>query len=174
MVDLSAYMYRYETYSYQEGFSLFFNIIADVLVFTLMMLFVSSRIGVRKKDWGTILVGSIMVKTIMVFLYKIIDYLINIDGLFSLNDFIVDKDMLMDKSMLVTYGTLNDFLSRDVSFIMILFFIADIIIEGFIYKKVLQYKKHTGMTVSVICNVVPVVFVIVLLYGIYGVLLLSE
>ena len=41
------------------------------------------------------------------------------------------------------------------------FFIA-IIIEGHILKKVLKYKKHNGMTVSIICNIGATVIVILL------------
>lgn len=40
---------------------------------------------------------------------------------------------------------------------IILFFISAIIIEGFIYKKVLKYKKHNGIVVSVICNMGTVI-----------------
>ena len=39
----------------------------------------------------------------------------------------------------------------------ILVFITTTIIEGFIYKKVLKYKKYSGMTVSLICNIATVI-----------------
>lgn len=35
----------------------------------------------------------------------------------------------------------------------ILLFISTIVIEGAIYMKVLKYKKHNGMTVSIISNI---------------------
>ena len=38
-------------------------------------------------------------------------------------------------------------------FIKILLFLVTIIIEGLILKKVLKYKKHSGMTISIICNI---------------------
>ncbi len=47
-------------------------------------------------------------------------------------------------------------------FIDILFFLAIIIIEGFIYKKVLKYKKRSGMTVSIVCNIGAVVIVVLM------------
>ena len=59
------------------------------------------------------------------------------------------------------YKILDNLLNLNNFFIILLFFIASVIIEGFIYKKVLKYKKHTGMTVSVICNIVTVIIMII-------------
>ncbi len=47
-------------------------------------------------------------------------------------------------------------------FIFILFFLANIIIEGLILKKVLKYKKHSGMTISIICNIGAVLIIILM------------
>lgn len=55
------------------------------------------------------------------------------------------------------YQVLDNLLYLDNDFIVILFFIATIIIEGCIYKKVLKYKKYSGMTVSLICNIGTVI-----------------
>ena len=111
--------YKYVTYSYEEGISNVLKIIAVVSIFALISMIVSLIIGIRKKDCIAILTGNIMVKTIAVFLYQVLDNLLYLDS----------------------------------GFIVILFFIAIIVIEGFIYKKVLKYNKHSGMTVSLICNI---------------------
>ncbi len=103
------------------------KIITIALVFALISMIISLIIGIRRKDCASILIGNIMVKTVAILLYKILDNLMN----------------------------LNNF------FIILLFFIVSIIIEGFIYKKVLKYKKHTRMTVSVICNIVTVIIMII-------------
>ena len=95
---------KYVTYSFKEGISDFLIIIAVVSIFALISMIVSLVIGVRKKDCIAILTGNIMVKTIAVFLYQVLDNLLYIDN----------------------------------GFIVILLFIATIIIEGFIYKKVLK------------------------------------
>lgn len=125
--------YKYVTYSFKEGISDFLIIIAVVSIFALISMIVSLVIGVRKKDCIAILTGNIMVKTIAVFLYQVLDNLLYIDN----------------------------------GFIVILLFIATIIIEGFIYKKVLKYNKHSGMTVSLICNIGSVIisFLIILIFG---------
>ena len=125
--------YKYVTYSYEEGISNVLKIIAVVSIFALISMIVSLIIGIRKKDCIAILTGNIMVKTIAVFLYQVLDNLLYIDN----------------------------------GFIVILFFIATIIIEGFIYKKVLKYNKHSGMTVSLICNIGTVIisFLIILIFG---------
>ena len=109
------------------------KIIAVVSIFALISIIVSLIIGIRKKDCIVILTGNIMVKTISVCLYQVLDNLLYIDN----------------------------------GFIVILFFIATIIIEGFIYKKVLKYNKHNGMTVSLICNIGTVIisFLIILIFG---------
>ena len=124
---------KYVTYSFKEGISDFLIIIAVVSIFALISMIVSLVIGVRKKDCIAILTGNIMVKTIAVFLYQVLDNLLYIDN----------------------------------GFIVILLFIATIIIEGFIYKKVLKYNKHSGMTVSLICNIGSVIiyFLIILIFG---------
>lgn len=124
---------KYVTYSFKEGISDFLIIIYVVSTFALISMLVSLVIGVRKKDCIAILTGNIMVKTIAVFLYQVLDNLLYIDN----------------------------------GFIVILLFIATIIIEGFIYKKVLKYNKHSGMTVSLICNIGSVIisFLIILIFG---------
>ncbi len=124
---------KYVTYSFKEGISDYLIIIAVVSIFALISMIVSLVIGVRKKDCIAILTGNIMVKTIAVFLYQLLDNLLYIDN----------------------------------GFIVILLFIATIIIEGFIYKKVLKYNKHSGMTVSLICNIGSVIisFLIILIFG---------
>lgn len=124
---------KYVTYSFKEGISDFLIIIYVVSTFALISMLVSLVIGVRKKDCIAILTGNIMVKTIAVFLYQVLDNLLYIDN----------------------------------GFIVILLFIATIIIEGFIYKKVLKYTKHSGMTVSLICNIGSVIisFLIILIFG---------
>ena len=123
--------YQYVTYSYQKGFSIFFEILGIASIFALISMIISVIIGVRKKDCLSILVGNIMVKTIILFLYR----------------------------------TLNKSLNFNNFFIILLFFIVAIIIEGLIYKKVLQYKKLTGMTVSVICNIGTVVIMMILRFS---------
>ena len=125
---------KYVTYSYEEGISSIFKIIIVVSIFALISVIVSLILGIRKKDCIAILIGNIMVKTIAVFLYQI----------------------------------LNNWLYLYNSFIVILFFIVSIISEGFIYKKVLRYKKHSGMAVSIICNIGTVIisfFIILILFG---------
>ena len=97
----------YVIYSYEEGISYVLKIIAVVSIFALISMIVSLIIGIRKKDCIAILIGNIMVKTIAVFLYQVLD------------------------NLLYLYN----------GFIVILFFIATIIIEGFVYKKVLKYKN---------------------------------
>jgi len=63
---------------------------------------------------------------------------------------------IMVKTVMVSlYVLLGDLLYIESEFIWI-FFIATIIIEGLIYKKVLKYKEKSGMIVSVICNIVPI------------------
>lgn len=39
------------------------------------------------------------------------------------------------------------------TFIILALAIVDIIGEGLIYNKILKYKKHKGITVSIICNI---------------------
>ena len=63
--------------------------------------------------------------------------------------------------MLYNLFRLNNFL------IIILFFLVTIIIEGLILKKVLKYKKHSGMTISIICNI-GAVLIIILMSNILG------
>ena len=63
------------------------------------------------------------------------------------------------------YQVLDNLLYLYNGFIVILFFIATIIIEGFIYKKVLKYKKHNGMTVSLICNIGTVIISLIFGFG---------
>ena len=46
---------------------------------------------------------------------------------------------------------------------IILPFLATLIIEGIIYKKVLKYKKDSGMTISIICNTGMVVSIILMM-----------
>ena len=116
---ISEPIFQHVTYSYEEGISNVLNIIAVASIYALISMIISLIIGIRKKDCVAILTGNIMVKTIAIFLYQILN------NLLYLNKF----------------------------FIVILFFIITIIIEGFIYKKVLRYKKHSGMTVSLICNI---------------------
>ncbi len=118
--------YKHVTYSYEEGLSNVLKIIAVVSIFALISMIISLIIGVKRKDCVAILVANIMVKTIAVFVYQILDNLLYLDS----------------------------------SFIVILFFIATIIIEGFIYKKVLKYKKYNGMSVSIICNIGTVIIII--------------
>ena len=63
---------------------------------------------------------------------------------------------IMVKTVMVSlYVLLGNLLYIESEFIWI-FFIATIIIEGLIYKKVLKYKEKSGMIVSVICNIVPI------------------
>ena len=121
------------TYSYGEGILDILKIIAVVSIFALISVIISLIIGIRKKDCIAILTGNIMVKTIAVFLYQVLDNLLYLDS----------------------------------GFIVILFFIAIIVIEGFIYKKVLKYKKYNGMIVSLICNISTVIisFLIIFIFG---------
>lgn len=49
----------------------------------------------------------------------------------------------------------NNFLST-----FILLFISTIVIEGAIYMKVLKYKKHNGMTVSIISNICIILIIV--------------
>ena len=55
------------------------------------------------------------------------------------------------------------------TYIYIALLILTIIIEGFIYKKVLKNKKHSGMKVSIICNVCLAIIImltdIIFVYG---------
>ena len=60
------------------------------------------------------------------------------------------------------YQILDNLLNLDDLFIVLLFFIATVIIEGCIYKKVLKYTKYSGMTVSVICNIATVAIIILM------------
>lgn len=106
------------TYSYKEGFFYVLNIVLVALIIALISMLISLIIGIRKKDCIAILTGTIMVKTIMIFLYQI----------------------------------LSNLLSFKNGYTVILFFIASIIIEGFIYEKILKYKKYSGLTVALICN----------------------
>ena len=58
---------------------------------------------------------------------------------------------------------LNNLLYLNNTLIIILFFIGTTIIEGFIYKKVLKYKKYGGMIVSVISNTSMMAIIILML-----------
>ena len=119
--------YKYVTYSYEEGLSNVLKIIAVVSIFALISMIISLIIGIRRKDCVAILVTNIMIKTVTISLYQILDNLLYLYNLF----------------------------------IVILFFIVTIVIEGFIYKKVLKYKQHNGMTVSIICNIGTVIFLLI-------------
>ena len=127
-IDLLIAEPKYITYSYQEGISAFFNIIIPVLVFALISMIISLIIGVRKNDRISILVVNIMVKTVIIFFDKILNKMLDLLNLSNVNRALI--------------GLL----------IFIAIVVGTIIIEGFIYKKVLQYKKYSGMTVSVLCN----------------------
>jgi len=60
---------------------------------------------------------------------------------------------IMVKTVIIfLYQMLYNLLVLDSPFIAILFFIATVVIEGFIYKKVLKYKKNNGIVVSTVCN----------------------
>ena len=61
------------TYSYGEGILDILKIIAVVSIFALISVIISLIIGIRKKDCIAILTGNIMVKTIVVFLYQVLD-----------------------------------------------------------------------------------------------------
>lgn len=117
---------NYVTYSYEEGISNALKIIAVASIFALISMIVSFIIGIRKKDCIAILTGNILVKTIVVFLYQV------------LNNLTIHLDSLVIVIFIVATS---------------LFFTLPIIIEGLIYEKVLKYKKLSGMTVSVICNI---------------------
>lgn len=74
---------------------------------------------------------------------------------------------IMVKTILISlYQILYVFLYWANSFIAILIFIAIVVIEGVIYKKILKYKKYNGMTVSVICNIAAEVIIYILEFGI--------
>ena len=71
---------------------------------------------------------------------------------------ILTGNIMVKTITLSFYPILCNLLYLDSVFFVILFFITTIVIEGFIYKKVLKYKKHRGMTVSLICNIGAVIF----------------
>ena len=123
---------NYVTYSYEEGISSVLKIIAVASIFALISMIVSFIIGIRKKDCIAILTGNIMVKTIIAFLYQ------------TLNNLTIHLDSLVIVIFIVATS---------------LFFTSPIIIEGLIYEKVLKYKKHSGMTVSVICNISTIIII---------------
>lgn len=78
------------------------------------------------------------------------------------------KDCIAILPVNVMVKTIAVFLNQVLDNLFIgFFFIATIIIEGFIYKKVLKYNKHSGMTVSLICNIGTVIisFLIILIFG---------
>lgn len=70
---------------------------------------------------------------------------------------ILTGNIMVKTITLSFYPILCNLLYLDSVFFVILFFITTIVIEGFIYKKVLKYKKHSGMTVSLICNIGAVI-----------------
>lgn len=116
------------TYSYKEGLLNGLEIVRGVLIFALISIIISLIIGIRKKDCVAILLTNIMVKTVAVFLYQIVDNLLYFYNIFS----------------------------------VIIFFIVTIILEGLVYRKVLKYNKHNGMTVSIICNIGTVISIILM------------
>lgn len=125
--------FEYITYSYEEGISKVSEMIVIALVFALISMIISLIIGVRRKDCLAILVVNVMIKTVTLSLYLILDNLPYFNNLF----------------------------------IDILLFLATLIIEGIIYKKILKYKKHNGMTISIICNI-GIALIIILMDNIWG------
>ena len=157
---------RYVTYSYQEAFLSFLKVIAIVSIFAVINTFISVIIGVRKKDCITILVVNIMVKTIIAFLYKMLNYLFDLDLLLDIGirpEFIESP---IRSIIFLPFRVFNHVLDVDNSFVVLLFLIVAMIIEGCIYKKLIQNKKNTGMKLSVACNICTVVFVFAAAFGV--------
>lgn len=171
MIDWSSHIlkptYRDVTYSYQEAILGFSKVLAVVSIFAVISTVISVIIGVRKKDCIAILVVNIMVKTAIVFLYKLLDYLLVL--LFDL-DYWLALDIrykrgdgaiiaILKRMITIPYDYLNYLFDAENYILEVLLFIVAIIIEGLIYKKVLQHKKHTGVKVSTICNISTVMLV---------------
>lgn len=57
--------------------------------------------------------------------------------------------------------SLYQILILDNILIVILFFIATVIIEGFIYKKLLKYKNNNGVKLSIICNMGTILILLI-------------
>lgn len=128
------------TYSYKEGVLDIIPIIIVASIIALISMMVSLIIGIRKKDCLTIFVTNIMVQTVAIGLLFLL----------SLNDFLLE---LLDEIYQYRY--------------IILYFIASVVIEGLIYRKILKNKKYKGMTVSIICNIGTLVITI-LMFLIFG------
>ena len=107
------------------------------------------------------IIQIIMVVSIVALISMIVSLIIGIRKKDCLAIFVAN--IVVKTVAIFIYQILYDLLYLDNFFIVILFFIATVVIEGLIYKKVLKYKKYNGMTVSVICNIGTVVITILML-----------
>ena len=105
----------------------------------------------------------IMVVSIVALISMIVSFFIGIRKKDCVAIFITN---IMVKTVAISiYQILYHLIYADNLFMVLLFFIATVVSEGLIYKKVLNYKKHSGMVVSIICNIAIVVIFILLSLG---------
>ncbi len=147
----------YITYSYQEGISAFLKILAIASVLAVISIGIAYIIGIRKKDIKAILVTNIMIKTIVGVIWQIVYNCLYLGIVFYPIHGIDLEDTFTD--MLLFFDM----------FVIIIYIIADVISEGLIYNKILKYKKHKGITVSIICNI-GIIIVFILLSIIIGII----
>lgn len=134
----------YITYSYQDGIVAFFKILVIAIVLSLISMAIAYIIGIRKKDIVTVITTNIMVKTVVCIIWQIISNILDVGRIRSVWDRIYMK-------------------SGDI-FVIAAYIISVFVVEGIIYNKILTYKKHKGMTVSIICNMgimLSLIFIII-------------
>ncbi len=136
IIDEGGPYYVYETYSWKEGLTL---PVGSILIAALTSMIIALMIGIRKKDCIAILVTNVMTKTVATALIKILD---------SIMYNICYMSGEWEKEYIIT----------------IIILLIPIIIEGVIYRKILKYNKHNGITVSLICNVGIILLVFLLFF----------
>lgn len=138
--DQFVYVPEYHDNNFGDGLIFGLNTLIFALVISIIISIIPLIMGVRKRDYLALLITNFITKTIgsLVFLFVV-----------KIPEIIFDSIFFVSQNSMVF----------DIIFVIMLCGLT--VIEGFLYNRTLKYKKHKGITIAIICNIITLIILVV-------------